>query len=350
MNKKIRVFALAVLAFAGCEEEEKKVEPAFIPSGEYVSIDMGEGTRTSLSAGNEVTWTTGDAVGMFCAETECANVQVVLPDKCDGEKSVVVSTPVQFNAAVEKHTFYLYYPYRVITGATNGTTKITARLKHQQTGLLRDEAFTMAKCEVTKPAAGERWGRLRATFQNPFAYIRFCVKDTRAGQPARTIHNVSMEAITALSTTEGNVTTVDPNTIQTDRTAVFGGVFTADLTKPEDKVTFDPNIVTNILYVNPAAKPKVISEVLNNGTGGYDLNESILMLVNPADFAGTNKFFRITFSFSDGTVGYAIKSAKNFEQNKVYNYGFKYENLNFNSAATIRVWPWTEIANSITFD
>lgn len=349
MNKKIWALALAVLAFAGCEEEEKKVDPAFIPSGEYVSIDMGEDTRTSLSADNHVTWTAGDAVGMFCAETECANIRVDLPDKCNGEKSVVVVTPVQFNAAADKHTFYMYYPYRVITGATNGTTTVKARLRHQQTGLLRDEAFTMAKCEVLKPDAGKRWGRLRATFQNPFAYIRFCVKDTRADAPARTIHNVSMEAITALSTTEGNVTTVDPNTIQTDRTAVFGGVFTADLTKPEEKVTFDPNIVTNILYVNPAAKPKVINEVLS-GNGGYDLNESILMLVNPANFGGTNKFFRITFSFSDGTVGYAIKSAKEFLPNRVYNYGFKYENLNFNTAATIRVWPWTEISNSITFD
>lgn len=347
MNRKIVIFAAAVLAFAGCEKE--KEAPTYIPSGEYVSVDVGEDTRTSLNVDNTVKWSKGDAIGMFCAETECANVRVSLPDDCEGKNEVFIVTPVQYNAVGGNHTFYMYYPYRTITGAKNGQTAVDARLHLQQTGLLGDAAFTMASCEVEAPAAGQPWGRVKATFRNPFSYIRFCVKDPDHATGYRKINNVSMEAITAAKVTDGSGNEViDASTIQTDASAVFAGSFTADLVS--QTVAFKAGETDNMIYVNPRQKPDVVDGKGHTENSGYDLSQSMLMLINSADFSGPNKYFRITFSFSDGTVGYSIKSAKEFERNKVYNYGFRYDKLNFNTENTIRVWPWTEITNEITFD
>ncbi len=347
MNRRILIVAAAALALAGCEEKEKEKELVYIPSGEYVSIGIGGEGRTSIDIDRNVTWTKGDAFGMFCAQTKCANVKVDVPDEYVGQKSAFVTTNVQYNAAGNDHIFYMYYPYNYIENAKNDQTTVSARLKTQQTGLLRDVAFTMAKCEVKKPAAGERWGRINATFHIPFSYIRFCVKDAGHETGYRKINNVYMEAITA-SKVEGSDNLVDASTIQTDNSAIFCGAFTADLVS--QTVTFDPNDVGNTIYVNPDVKPAVVDGSYPQNSG-YDLNESILMLINSANFGNAaNKYFRITFSFTDGTVGYAIKQAKEFQRNKVYNYGFKYENLNFGVENTIRVWPWTTVKNEITFD
>ncbi len=346
MNSRILIIA-AVLALAGCEKEKEKEELTYIPSGEYVSIGIGDESRTSIDIDRNVTWTKGDAFGMFCAQTECANVRVDVPDEFVGKKSAFVTTGVQYNAIGGNHTFYMYYPYRTISGAKKDNTAVDARLPLQQTGLLGDAAFTMATCTVTAPAAGEKWGRLDATFRIPFSYIRFCVKDTGHETGYRQINNVSMEAITASANADGKVVV---STIQTDESAVFGGNFTADLIG--QRVTFKDgkNDRGNAIYVNPAVKPDVVNGEGHTGTSGYDLNESLLMIINSADFSGANKYFLITVSFSDGTVGRSVKTAKVFERNKVYNYGLKYENLDFNTENTLRVTPWEDITNEITFD
>lgn len=348
MKKKLLALTVFAAVLVGCEKDEPKNE-WYIPSDQAVVIGVGDSSRTSIDGDDNVTWNAGDKLGLFCAQTECANVEVTIPESglSEDRKSATVATSVYFNENAGTHTFYAYYPYRQLSNPTNGQTTLTGlNLSRTQDGDISKTTITWGTADCSKNASTGLWDRLSVKLVTPFAYVRFCFKDTsaEAAYAGKTVTSVTLTAVKGEAKGDNTY-----DNIQNDASAVFAGRYNVDMTVPATEkgaVTFTTTY--SEIAVTPAGC--VVGDGSYAANSGYDKNQGALIHINSADFAGEGKLFRISVQFSDGTVGVCYKTAKEFLANHIYNYGINVANLIFNSETTIYVEPWEELSSEVVFD
>lgn len=358
--KRFIVFALLAAAFVGCENEKSNIPDWFTPTGEMVEIGLGEAdTRVSLEFYNDkdnLIWADGDKLGIYSAEAAstaqgyatCANVPATIAkaNMSADMKSASVYPQIEFNGAVESHTFYVYYPWSTL-GSTNAATPTIAglQLPTTQNGEIAESTITWASKTVT-PTNG-KYGRIgNLKLVTPFAYVRFCFSSATA--QTKTISSVMMEAVKGTKNSNGVVTVTG-----SDANAVFCGTYTADLTKspvsgaegaeyPEEgAITFTAK--NNVITVNGQEAGVTVKS--------YDKAQGVLMHINSSNaFAGEGNYFRITVMFNDGTYAVTLKEAKNFEANHIYNYGFNIDKFVQETETEIYVEPWHLIECNVAFD
>jgi len=113
--KKITVYSLlAILALAGCQTKENKIQEQALKSLPFTATiedDFGVGTKTSLDADGNVRWKQGDQVSIFAGST--VNEQYQVTDASDGKTAAAFNkvTGSGFVGGIVIDNNVAFYPY-----------------------------------------------------------------------------------------------------------------------------------------------------------------------------------------------------------------------------------------------
>ncbi len=107
------LFAVAALVlFFGCQKEEYTTEKAGSGTDLFCSVEMFDGTRTSMDNNGNVLWSSGDQIVAFCGNTQALKYQV--QESYVGKSSGKFSKVEESGAAVSVQDIdhnILVYPY-----------------------------------------------------------------------------------------------------------------------------------------------------------------------------------------------------------------------------------------------
>lgn len=346
-----------MLGLAGCSDDGAELRqesgrtPAFdyLPSEQTVVFSSDDTTRTTIDTEKDengrypVRWSAGDKVGVFCSEIpDASNYCLSIPDSFAGEiRFTGVMSDLHYNDnAAGDHVFYFYYPWQRIDGATCDQTSVTRTLASTQSGVLANEAFTMASSVAEKE--GDEWIPIDFELKNPFAYLFFSI----ATGDADALENLQVASITleVVRASENAAGEIDLSTVASDNLTTLCGEFKADLTT--QTVAFNSGKTSNRVYLAPAGSVSLVDR-----EAGYDYSKGLMMVVNPVSFGTTTgRYFHISLVFSDGTVGETYKRFNNIGMNTVNRFGILWENLQKPTDNVFHVQPWEDVDLSIEFN